>query len=74
MSDLVIAWIRTSVPSIVGLVIGAAATAGIEIDSAALEIVISGAFISAWYVLARWLESNVPWLSWINGVAKQPTY
>jgi hypothetical protein len=73
MSDLVIAWIRTITPGLVGLVIAAAAQAGIDIDSEALLVVFNGVIIGAWYLVARWLESVAPWFPW-NGPRKQPRY
>jgi len=73
MSDLVIAWIRTIIPAIVGLILAWAAKAGITIDSDALARVIDGIAIGAWYLVARWLETVAPWFPW-NGPRKQPRY
>lgn len=74
MSDFVVSWIRTVIPAAVGVILGILANAGIDVDAAALEGVIVSIAIGAWYAVARWLEENVSWLSWINGVRKTPSY
>ncbi len=74
MSDYVISVIRTVVPAAVGLILAQLLKLGIEVDAGALTVVIDGVLIGAWYAVARWIESNVPWLSWINGIRKQPSY
>lgn len=73
MNDLVVAWIRTFVPVVVGLVIAWLAQFGIEIDGDALALVFDGAVIGVWYAISRWLESVAPWFPW-NGVRSVPTY
>lgn len=73
MSDYVVSWIRTVVPTVVGLALAQLAQLGIEVDSAVVEAALSAVLVGAWYALARKLE-QISWLSWINGVSLQPRY
>ena len=73
MNDLVVAWIRTTTPGVVGLIIAQLARLGIEIDHGALLIVFNGAIIGGWYIVSRWLEKVAPWFPW-NGVRSIPKY
>ena len=74
MNDYVTSVIRTVVPSVVALLIAALAGAGIDLDSSALEAVISGLLIGVYYAAARWLEGRWPQAGWLLGSPKAPTY
>lgn len=73
MNDLIVAWIRTLVPGLVGLVLGTLAAIGLDIDSAALTTVVEGAAIGIWYLISRYLEKIAPAFPW-NGVRAVPKY
>lgn len=68
--------VRTVVPYIVGVILGWAAAAGIEVDDkleAALGAVLAALFGTLWYVIARVLEVYVsPRFGWLLGLAKSP--
>ncbi len=77
LSDILVSFIRTFVP--VGVGIGLAwvsRTLGWsdEATSAALTSWLVGACIAGYYTLARIAESYYPWLGWLLGAPKAPTY
>lgn len=72
--DLLASFVRTLVPTVVGLVLAWLATANIDIDSQALTVVIDGVFIGGYYALVRLLEQKFPWLGVLLGWKMQPTY
>lgn len=77
MSDLLVSWIRTAVPVGVtaltawllskGIVVGDEAEAGLVTG-------LSGLVGATYYALARILERKYPWLGFLLGSRKQPTY
>lgn len=63
MSDLIVSYIRTGVPVLIGTVVAWLLTLGIELDSdtqAALITGLTGALIAVYYAVARWIESRWP--------------
>jgi hypothetical protein len=77
MNDLLISFIRTAVPTIVGAVAGFLTAKGITLDPSALAgltAFLSGLFTAVYYLIARFLESKYPKLGFLLGVAKPPTY
>lgn len=76
MSDLIVSWIRTIVPVIVGgLLTRAADKWGIvDIDGEATIAVVSGLVVAVYYALARFLEQRYPVAGYLLGSRKAPTY
>lgn len=75
MNNIVVSWIRTVVPVLIGSVVAYATSKGIEIDSAALEAALVPAAISLYYLLARWAEAKLsPQFGWLLGYANAPEY
>lgn len=77
MNDLIISFIRTIVPTIVGAVASYLTTKGIELDPetvAALATFLTGLFGSIYYALARLLEERFPNAGLLLGVRKTPIY
>lgn len=77
MSDLIIATIRTVVPSVVGSFVLFLAARGFELDTAAvsgLEAFLIGLATATYYVIVRLLGKKQPKAEYLLGVASQPTY
>jgi hypothetical protein len=77
VSDLVVSWIRTFVPVVVGVVVGWLVSIHLPIVPGlrdGLASLLSGGAIMVWYTAVRWLEAHWSWLGWLLGVPKQPTY
>lgn len=77
MNDLVIATIRTVVPSIVGTFVLLLGGWGVELDQAAQAGLVAfciGLATGAYYVIVRVLSKKFPQLEWLLGVAKKPEY
>lgn len=77
MSDLVIATIRTVIPSIVGSFVLFMAARGFELDEAAvsgLEAFLIGLGTATYYVIVRLIGKRKPQAEILLGVAKQPEY
>jgi len=73
VSDYVVSLIRTWVPILVGLVSGWALNQGIHIPADA-QVAATGAIIALYYAVVRGLETRWPWVGWLLGQAKAPTY
>jgi uncharacterized membrane protein len=77
MGDLVISFIRTVVPTIVGAVASYLATKGVDLAPetvAALATFLTGLFGSIYYAVARLLEEKWPNAGILLGVRKTPIY
>lgn len=74
MNDSVIAVIRTVIPAVAGLIIAGLANIGIDVDQTALVAVLNGVVIGLYYIVVRWLEKRIPWMGWLLGYPKPPTY
>lgn len=87
MSDRIVSWIRTVVPSLWGSLIvwvlaqvpslvGALEALHIDPQSPAVVGLVTTVAIGAWYALWRWLEPRIPdWLTrLVLGSAKAPSY
>ena len=58
----------------VGWVVARLIVAGVEVDSAALEMALVSIASGAWYALARALEAKFPWAGVLLGYKTAPTY
>lgn len=74
ISDYLVSLIRTFVPAVVGYLLSVLAGFGVDVDNAALEVVISGLFIGGYYALVRVLENLHPWFGVLLGWVATPTY
>lgn len=78
MKTLFDSLVRTFVPIVVGAVIGAFVTAGIELDAGfepALIVAVTAAFQGVYYLVVRLFEKYVsPKFGWLLGLAKTPEY
>lgn len=78
MNDVILSVIRTLVPYLVSAgLLALGKWAGVEVAQALIEQlgVFATALVAAgYYVLARWLESRLPWFGWLLGAPKRPTY
>lgn len=78
MNELVISYIRTGVPVLVGHVAGYLTSRGINLDPAtqlALIEALGGLFTALYYFVVRLLEKYVsPQFGWLLGYAKMPVY
>jgi hypothetical protein len=87
MSDRIVSWIRTVVPSLWGSLIvwllaqvpalvGVLETLHIDPQSPAVVGLVTTVAIGAWYALWRWVEPRIPdWLTrLVLGSAQAPTY
>lgn len=67
--------VRTIVPVIVGVVLGAAAKRGFDLDSGAITEAATVVITTVYYAVVRLLEVRIaPAWGWLLGVAKVPTY
>jgi len=74
MSDLIVSFIRTYVPIAAGWLVSLAVAAGLDVDSAQAETVLTGLCIAVYYALARLIERKYPKAGWLLGAPKAPTY
>ena len=78
MHDQIISLIRTYVPVAVGAFLTfLAVKLGVVVDehvSTGLTTGLVGLASALYYAIARALEQRWPWLGWLLGVPKQPTY
>lgn len=74
MKDTIASIVRTFVPVVVGLILSAAATAGIEIPEGSLTVVVDSIFVGGYYVVVRLLEKVSPAFGWFLGLPIAPTY
>lgn len=75
MNPFAASLIRTIVPIIVGSILGLLTRAGLDIDlegQQALSTLIDSAFIGAYYLVIRIIETKVPQIGWLLGLAKTP--
>lgn len=75
LSDLVVSYIRTLVPVVVGIGLTYLAKhIGFVTPEPGLVSWVTGAFITGYYVLVRFLEARFPVLGVLLGVPKPPAY
>ena len=78
MHDQIISLIRTYVPVAVGAFLTfLAVELGVVVDehvTTGLTTGLVGLVSALYYAVARALEQRWPWLGWLLGVPKQPTY
>lgn len=77
MSDLVVSFIRTYVPIVVGSLISWLATRGLEIDPQTgngLVVFLTGLLIAAYYGIVRLIERKFPQAGVLLGSTKKPEY
>ena len=77
MSDLIVSYIRTGVPVLVGTIVSWLVTLGIALDpdtQAALIAGLTGALIAAYYAIVRALERRWPAVGVLLGKRTEPTY
>lgn len=74
VSDYLVSLVRTFVPAVVGYLISVLAGFGVDLDSAALEVIVSGLFIGGYYAVARLLEAAHPWFGVLLGWVATPKY
>lgn len=78
LSQSLIALIRTTVPGLVGLILGWLAARGFNLDpetQSGLITALTAVAIALYYALVSFLERKVnPAFGWLFGVAKAPTY
>lgn len=75
MNPFIASLIRTIVPICVGAVLGLLAKAGLNIDvegQQALATLIDSVCIGAYYIIVRLVETKVPQVGWLLGLAKSP--
>lgn len=66
---------RTVVPVLVGTLVAWLAHAGLNVDSVAASVWLTGAFSAVYYTLFRVLEAHVsPAWGWLLGLARPPQY
>lgn len=72
MSDFVTSLVRTWVPVVIGYLValGVLPTDLSDEATAAFTAIIIGAY----YLLIRALETRFPWIGWLLGAPKTPTY
>lgn len=67
--------VRTTVPVIVGIILTALASAGLDLSEGLVTEVVATVIITAYYAVVRLLETHVaPAWGWLLGVAKVPEY
>ena len=77
MNDIVVSYIRTTVPVVAGVAISWLATRGVAVDEStatALTAGLVGLVSSLYYLIVRTLETKYPSVGWLLGVAKKPKY
>ena len=74
MNDYLVSLIRTVVPAAVAVAITWLANFGVEIDSTEAITFLTGLVISIYYAVVRALERRFPWVGWLLGMPRPPTY
>lgn len=81
MSDAIVAWIRTTVPTLIGAGGVAVSTwladhqlGFIHLDSATAGATAAGLAVGAYYTIIHWAEQKFPQVGVFLGKAKRPTY
>ena len=75
MNPFAASLIRTIVPIVVGSILGLLATIGLNIDvegQQGLLTLINSMFVGGYYLTIRWIETKVPQVGWLLGLAKTP--
>lgn len=72
MGDLFTSLVRTWVPIVVGYLIGLGLLPADLSTEAALTF--TALIMGVYYLLARWLERKWPFLGWLLGLPRTPTY
>ena len=78
LGPIIISWIRTIIPTVVGVIVSALVSLGVTLDgteAAALSTVVFVAITSAYYLAVRLLEEQVhPYFGVLLGVPTRPSY
>lgn len=77
LSDVLVSYIRTFTPALVGLVVGWLVARGLPVAPGlqdGLTALLSGAAIAVYYAAVRWLEARWKGFGWLLGVPKAPAY
>lgn len=75
LGDLLVSYIRTGVPLVVGLAIAFIFKhAGIGLDEAKVSAWLEPLCIGGYYAAVRWAETRWHWVGWLLGMAKRPVY
>lgn len=75
MNPFAASLIRTIVPIVAGSILSALTKIGLNIDVAgqeALSTLIDSAFIGGYYLIVRLIETKIPQVGWLLGLAKSP--
>ena len=75
MNPFAASLVRTIVPIVVGSILGLLATIGLNIDvegQQGLLTLINSMFVGGYYLIIRWIETKVPQVGWLLGLAKTP--
>lgn len=72
MRDILLSWVRTIVPLVVGFLV----SKGLLDENSSTEALAAGYVIvtSAYYVAVRVLETKFSWVGWLLGAPKAPSY
>jgi len=77
MTNLVVSWIRTFTPVLVGGLIAWLVRQGVKVDTSVaqpLTEALTVIFTAVYYFLVRTLETWWPGFGWLLGIPKQPAY
>ncbi|MCC3277544.1 hypothetical protein LJ753_16895 [Arthrobacter sp. zg-Y20] len=75
MNPFVASLIRTIVPVVAGAVISWLALVNLDIDAegqASLSALLTAALTGAYYIVVRLIETKIPQVGWLLGLAKTP--
>lgn len=75
MNPFAASLVRTITPLVVGSILSLLAKIGLNIDlegQQALSTLIDSAFIGGYYLVIRLVETKVPQVGWLLGLAKSP--
>ena len=74
LSDYLVSVVRTFVPVVVSFAVARLVGLGIEVDSAAVEPVVAGLVVGAYYAVVRAAESRWPIVGVLLGWKAAPKY
>lgn len=74
MSDYLVSLIRTVVPVGVAVVLSWLANVGVDVDSTEATQFLTGLAVAVYYAVVRAVELRVPWVGWLLGMPKPPSY
>lgn len=74
MNDQTIGAIRTLVQVLAGWLAAKLVMAGVDVDTVALEAVLTPIMTGLYRAAISALANRWPWLEWLNGWARTPSY